>query len=78
MSTFGIVVSIIVIAVVIFYIGFNVGANIEFTKNCEFEERYEAEKRKRIHYQKIAENPVKILNVKAIGYDNTKGFTIKE
>lgn len=78
MNTFGIIISAIVIAVLIFYIGFNVGANFEFAQNCDYEEKYENEKKKRQYYQKIAENPPQILSVKMIGEAYVKDFVVKK
>lgn len=78
MSTFGMILSFVVIGATIFYIGYNVGANAEFTKSCDYEEKYESEKRKRKYYQTMAENPTKILKVKVIGGNDVKDFTFKE
>jgi hypothetical protein len=78
MSTFGTILSFVVIGAIIFYIGFNVGANAEFAKNCDYEEKYEIEKRKRKYYQMMAENPTKILEVKVIGGNDVKDSTFKE
>lgn len=77
MSTFGIVVSVLMVAILIFYIGFNTGANFESAKNSDFEEKYVESEKQRLYWKKKAENPPQILSVKMIGESYVKDFTIK-
>lgn len=78
MSTFGIVVSALIIAILIFYIGFNTGANFESAKNSDFEEKYVEAEKQRLYWKNQAENPKQILTIKTLGEFYTNGFTIKK